>query len=79
MSMSLFGIVLAHTLADRRMTGRVARVLGGRHRARLAGARDLLDYRALISFVLKRKNTLTARSAMPLNAMTVGAELMLAK
>ena len=26
MSMSLFGIVLAHTLADRRMTGRVARV-----------------------------------------------------
>ena len=25
MSMSLFGIVLAHTLADRRMTGRVAR------------------------------------------------------
>ena len=26
MSMSLFGIVLAHTLADRRMTGHVARV-----------------------------------------------------
>jgi hypothetical protein len=25
MSMSLFGIVLAHTLADRRMTGHVAR------------------------------------------------------
>ena len=37
------------------------------------------DYRALISFVFIRKYTLTASNATPLNAMTFGAELTLAK
>ena len=50
---------------------------GGRHRETSHPA--FHDYRALISFVFIRKYTLTASSATPLNAMTFGAELTLAK
>ena len=48
LSMSLFGIVLAHTLVRPPHDGPGGALFGCRHRPWLAGARDLLDRRNLV-------------------------------